>query len=143
MAVMAAAVHAAFVARLVREVVLLLHRQRVHVRAQSDRLAAGVRLARNDGNQPRLADAGVMLDAQGRKLFLHDARGAFLLEAELGMGVEITTNGSEFVVIGTYGFSWIHVAQSRARRAGAPPSEVFGIQCADAVRSIRNRGSTA
>ena len=39
-AVVAAAVHPAVVARLVRELVLLLHRQRVHVGAQADRAAA-------------------------------------------------------------------------------------------------------
>ena len=57
-----------------------------------------VRVPGITATMPGLADARVMLDAERRQLFLHDARGAMLLEAELGMGVQITTNGGEFVV---------------------------------------------
>ena len=96
--VVAAAVHAALVARLVRELVLLLHRQRVHVGAQADRASVVVARTRDHRDHAGLADAGVMLDAERGELLVHHARGPVLLEAELGMGVQITANGGEFVV---------------------------------------------
>ena len=81
--VVAAAVHPAVVARLVRELVLLLHRQRVHVGAQADGAAARVGPAAHDRDDARLADAGVMLDAERGEALADDLRGAVLLEAEL------------------------------------------------------------
>ena len=85
---------------------------------------------RDHGDDAGLADAGVMLDAERGELLLHDARGAMLLEAELGMRVEVTANGGEFVVPAADVVGGVH-GDARFQWSAA------------ALRSMRRRGSTA
>ena len=101
-----------------------------------------LRDAGNHRDDAGLADAGVMLDAERGELLLHDARGPVLLEAELGMGVQITTNGGEFVVPASYGFSRFHSIPTSGRRA-ARFQEKFSLSSMRNARSMRSRGSTA
>ena len=122
--VVAAAVHPAVVGRPVGEVVLLLHRQRVHVGAQADRAAAFVAAPHDHGDHAGAADAGVVLDAERGQRLANDARRALLLETQLGMRVQ--------------------VAADRRERVGVVADVVDGRhQCAVAMRSMRRRGSTA
>ncbi len=125
--IVAAAVHPAVVTRFVRELVFLLHRQRVHVGTQADGTAAGVRPAANHRNDTGLADSGVVLDSECRESFADDFRGSVLLEAQLRMHVQVAAHGREFGV-----------------PAGDVPNGIFHRcpQCA-ASRSMRRRGSTA
>ena len=72
--------------------------------------------ARDHRDDAGLADADVVLDAERGELLLHHARGAMLLEAELGMGVEITTNRAEFVVILLDVFGGFHINARQCAR---------------------------
>jgi len=123
--VMTATVHPALEARDVRKIVFLVHRQRIHVRAQSDRTSTLVALAADHTNNTRFADTGVMLDARRSELASDDLRGAVLLEAELGMGVQIATQCRQLGVVLAQVFDGAHG------------------QVATASRSTRSRGSTA
>ncbi len=96
--VVAAAMHPPVVTRLVREVVFLLHRQRVHVRAQADGAAARVGPAANDGNDAGPADPRVVLDAECREPLADDLRGPVLLEAELRVHVQVAAQCRELGV---------------------------------------------
>jgi hypothetical protein len=97
-AVVATAVHAAVVARAVRERVVLLHRQRVHVGTQSHRPAARRRASAHDGDDAGLADAGVVLDVERGEPLGDDVRRAMLLEAALGMRVQVAAQRRELVL---------------------------------------------
>ena len=92
-AVMAAGMHAALVLAAVIERVVLVHRQGIHVGAQPD----GARIVADpDGaDDAGLADAGGDLAAPFLELPGHDLRGPLLLEAELGMGVDVAPDGGE------------------------------------------------
>ena len=94
-AVVTAAVHAAVVAGPVRDVVLLLHRQRVHIGAQSDPSSGRVASSRNDGDDAGAADTGVMPDRPCGQLVAYESRGAMLFEAQLGMRVEVAADVGE------------------------------------------------
>ena len=88
MAIMTAAVHPALRCRLVREVVFLVHRKRVHIGAKPD--PAGIAAARaQDADDSRLSDAAVNLDTPGGEALRHDRGRALLLESDLGMSVEV------------------------------------------------------
>ena len=144
-AVMAAAVHAPFVARLVRERVLLLHRQRIHVGAQAHRAPAAGARAVDHRDDPGLADPDVMLDAQRRQPFLHDARGSMLLEAQFRMRMQVAADGGEFVVPTMYVFSRFHSNPKVGPPRGPFPSEVFSARgrrarCAAADRRCNTSG---
>jgi hypothetical protein len=91
-AVVAAAVHAAVIGGAVRELVLLVHRQRIHVGAQADRLAAVVAASDHDRHDARAPDTRVVLDAERGKLLADDVGSAVLFEAELRMHVEIAAH---------------------------------------------------
>src|SRR4029079_9712852 len=93
--IVAAPVHAPVVARAVREVVFLLHRQRIHVGAQADASAAVVSPSWNDGDDASAAYTGVMLDLPGGELIADEARRAVLFEAEFGMRVKIAADVGE------------------------------------------------
>ena len=91
-AVVAAAVHEAAAARAPGELVLLVHRQRVHVGAQADRFGRWpVCRAADHADDAGLADAGraPRRRRQTRSACDHARRGAVLLEAELGMRVQV------------------------------------------------------
>jgi hypothetical protein len=92
-AVMAAGMHAALVLAAMIEGIVLVHRQRVHVGAQPN----GARIVADpDGaDDAGLADAGRDLAAPFLELLGHDLRRPLLLEAELGMGVDVTPDGGE------------------------------------------------
>ncbi len=82
------------------KVVFLVHRQRVHVGAQADRAAAVLRRSpRNHGDDPGLADVAVMLDAERGELARDDLDGAVLLEAQLGMRVQVAPQGGQCGVV--------------------------------------------
>ncbi len=122
--VVTAAVHPPVVARLVRERVLFLHRQRVHVGAEADRATARRAAAGHHGDDARATDADVVLDAERREPIGDDLRRPVLLEAQLWMHVEIATQRREFGVPaanvgdGTHGATALN-ARPRARRATA------------------------
>ncbi len=94
--VMAAAVHPPVVARFVGKLVLLLHRQRIHVGAQADRASARLCAAANDGDDPGAADPRVMLDSERAEALGDDLRGSMLLEPELGVHVQVAAQRREF-----------------------------------------------
>src|SRR5438105_3227623 len=83
MAVMAAAVEAAGNGRAPSQVGILFHRQRVHVGAQADALAA-VAFALEYADHAGAAEAAVHLDAPLRQLGGNDSGRADFLEADLG-----------------------------------------------------------
>ena len=87
-AVMAAAVEAAGNGRAPAQIGVLFHRQRVHVGAQADALAASA-LALEHADHAGAAEAAMHLDAPLRQLVGDDAGGADFLEADLGMGMQI------------------------------------------------------
>jgi len=68
-----------------------VHRQRVHVGAQAHRAAAVVTPTADHGHDAGLADAGVILDAEAVELGGNDLRRPVLLEAELGVRVQIAS----------------------------------------------------
>ena len=107
-AVMAAAVKAAGNGRTPRQIGVLVHRQRVHVGAQPDPLAAGA-LALEHADHAGDAEPAMHLDAPLRELFRDDARGAHLLEADLGVRVQIPADRGEFVGIAFDTFDTGHV----------------------------------
>jgi hypothetical protein len=92
-AVVAAGVHAAVVLRAVREVVLLLQRQRVQVGAQADGALAVA--AAQHADDAGAGDAGVHLEAPFAQLVGHDLRGAVLLEAEFRVGMDVAAQRDE------------------------------------------------
>ena len=97
MAVMAAGVHPARLRRGVGQTRRLRDRQRVHVRAQADRAAAGSRPEHAD--HAGRGDAGVdLVEAEAAQLLGDQRRGAGLLEAELRMGMEVAAPGRHLVV---------------------------------------------
>jgi hypothetical protein len=95
-AVMAAAVKAAGNRGTPFQVGVLLHRQRIHVGAQSD--ASGARaLAFEHADHAGTAEPAVYLDAPLREFLGDNSRGPHLLESDLGMGVQVPADGGEFV----------------------------------------------
>ena len=95
MPVMAAGMHAAIVARAVGKAVGLLDWQRVHIGAQAD--AARRAAAAQDADDAGAADAAMHHAAEPRQPLGHQIRGAPLLEAELGMGVDVAAPLGQFV----------------------------------------------
>src|SRR6185369_9958357 len=93
-AVMAAAVEAAGNRRAPFQVGILFHRQRVHVGAQADALAAGA-LTLEHADHAGAAEAAMYLDAPSLQLLRDDAGSAYFLEADLGMGMQIASDRGE------------------------------------------------
>src|SRR5512143_734835 len=81
-----------------REAVLLLHRQRVHVGAQADRTSAPRVAAGYDCDHARSSDSSVVLDAQRAQLLGDDLRRAVLVETELRMHVQVAPQRGELGV---------------------------------------------
>jgi hypothetical protein len=81
----------------IRQAGRLLHRQGVHVGAQSDRgLAIAVA---QDADHAGLADPAMDLDTPFLQLAGDDVGGAEFLQAQFGMGVDIAANRCEFVLV--------------------------------------------
>ncbi len=97
MAVMAARVHLAVDHRAVRELVLLLQMQRVHVGAQRDRALARA-LALDGRDHAGLGEPALVRDAPRRQLGGDDVGGAHLLERGLGVLVDVATDLGELGV---------------------------------------------
>ena len=96
--VMAAGVHHAVVARAMGEFVLFVDRKCIHVGAQADGAGAGAGLEPAD--HAGRGEAAMHLDAVGLEFTRHDVRGAGLLEAELGVGVDVAADFGQIVMIG-------------------------------------------
>ena len=86
-AVVAACVHLSRRLRAVRDGVLLLDRERVHVGAQQHR-PPGARAA-HGGEHAGAADACARLEPERLQLLRHQRGGALFLEGQLGMGVQV------------------------------------------------------
>src|SRR5437016_7746133 len=111
MAVMAAAVEAAGNGRAPFQVGVLFHRTRVHVGAQADALAA-IALAHEHADQAGAAEAAMHLHAPSFQLLRDDAGSAHFLEADLGMGRQIASDGGEFFGIAVDAVDGGHVCYS-------------------------------
>jgi len=91
--IVAAGVHDAVVERLVLDIVLLVDRERVHVGAQQDDLSRPFS-APDQAGEPSRRDAGLdLLDPDGAEALLDEAGGLDLLEAELGVLVQVPPVG--------------------------------------------------
>src|SRR5262249_40864936 len=95
--VMAAGVHASPMARAVDEIGRLLDRQRVHVSPQADRARRGARAQPPD--HTRAADPAKDLVTEFCELICDEIGGPLLLEAELGVRVNIAAPARQIVVI--------------------------------------------
>src|SRR5439155_14460216 len=131
--IVTAAVHAALEPRRVGKVVLLVHRQRIHVRAQADRAAAVVALPANHGDHAGPAHAAVILDPEPIELRGHDLRSPMLLEAELRVRVQIAPQLGQCGVLAAKIVDRAHGTLRLAVNAPGP-----GARCAGAGRP-RNR----
>jgi len=99
MAVMAAGMHLAGIARGIGQVRGLGDRQRIHVGAQADAALAGL-LAVDDADDTGPGNALMhLVDPPVAQRLRHDPRRARLLEADLGMRVQIAADRGEFVLI--------------------------------------------
>ena len=95
-AVMAAGVHLAWHRRLVRQVVGLLDRQRVHVGAQRDRLAGRALAPTDDPDHAGAADPRYhLVAAEFREPRRHRGRSPVHLIEQLRMGVQIAPPGGD------------------------------------------------
>ena len=150
MAVMAAGVHAARRLAAMGEIIGLVHRQAVHVGAQADRDLAIA--PPEHANHAGAADVAMHLDAPFGELRCNDVGGAPLLEADLGMGVNVAADRREFVMEAANGFEighgpvpvcWPVLAQSEAEctpsmdgdmpeRAESSPGTRWNMACAAA-----------
>ena len=91
-----------------------MHRQGVHVGAQADAAPA---LAEG-GDDAGLRQALHLLEAQRPQAFGHEGGGARLLEAQLGVGMQIAAQGRERVEVGAgvrAGAAWVRHAAMLAR----------------------------
>ena len=95
-AVMAAGMHPAEILRAVLEIVGFVHRQAVHVGAQSNRLQR-IALAQSS-HQAGLAQPARHFEAPLRKLGGDDVGGPVFLVGQLGMGVDVTTDGGNLAL---------------------------------------------
>ena len=93
--VVAAGVHVHRRARAIRDVVLLVERQCVHVGPQHDRLP-GPRSAQH-ADDAGLADPGMHLVPQRQQPIGDERRGAIFFETELGMLVQVAPRRDDFV----------------------------------------------
>jgi hypothetical protein len=104
---MAAGVHDAMVSAGVRQARGFDDRQRVHVRAQTQALAA--RAALEPANHAGAAQAAFHGVAPSRETLGDQVAGAKLLETEFGMAVDVAPHRDEFVSVGLQGREdWTH-----------------------------------
>ena len=115
-AVVAAGVHLAGVMARMREVVVLAHRQRVDVGAQPDGAIAAAIL--DDADDARRPEAAVDRDAPvGERLGDH-VRRALLLEAQLGMRMDVASHRRDRGSVGEDGFDQVHTRIPAAAAVG-------------------------
>jgi len=115
-AVVAAGVHTARMAARVRKAVCLVDGQRVHVGAQPDGAPAGTAVAPvHDADHAGLAQAAVHGNAPFAELLRHEVGGAQLLEAQLGMCVQVAAQRRKAVCLGSDGFDDVHGVLSPAK----------------------------
>ena len=93
---MAAGVHGAVVGRAVGDVVPFEDRQRVHVGAERD--GALARRAFENAHHAGLREPAMHRNAEGHEFFRHDGCGAFLLETQFRMGVDVAPPRGHIVV---------------------------------------------
>jgi hypothetical protein len=94
--IMPAGVHAVCDRAAMFDVILLVHRERVHVGAQTDRPISGPPAKHaDDAGHPNPA---MHFDAPGLKLCGHDVAGPALFEADFGMRMEVTPPGPHLIV---------------------------------------------
>src|SRR5712691_82377 len=104
---MAAGVHPALMRRAVGKGVGLEDRQAVHVRPEPDRAR---RVADpQPPDDPGLAEAAMHLDAEPGKPVGNEIGGALLLEAELGVGVNVAAESRQLVVKGANPIENVHL----------------------------------
>jgi hypothetical protein len=98
-AVMAAGVHLAGHGRLVREIVHLRDRQRIHVSAQPDHMRPAALAAADRADDAGPADAGDDLVTTERlELFGNGSRCAMDVEQKLWVGVDVAPPGGDLVM---------------------------------------------
>jgi hypothetical protein len=97
MAVVPTGVHHARRLRAVGHIVLLVDRQRIHIKTQQHRALPRLAAA-EQANHAGLADAGHHLIAQRPKLLGDHTRGADLLEAKLGVHMQVAPDSDQLVV---------------------------------------------
>ena len=105
-AVVAASVHLAGVAAGVGEVVELLHRQRVHVGAQTDGAFAGALL--DDADHARAPQPAMHRNAPLRQLLRHQVGGAVFFKAQFGVRVHVPAQSSDARCMGFDGGNGLH-----------------------------------
>jgi hypothetical protein len=135
-AIVAAAVHQAALGAAPGKIVLFAHRQGIHVRAQADGplglAARPTGSSMHHADHTGLGNAGVhLVHAADPERFSHSLRGAHLFEAEFRVRVQVAPERREFRM---------HRTQSVKQRPGFQQA---GHQWPPALRSTRNRGSTA
>jgi hypothetical protein len=137
-AVVTAGMHHAGLGRFVWQLVRFHDRQCVHVGAQPDRHRA-VALAQHT-DDTGATDCTVHLDAERFQLSCHDVRGAMLLEAELGVCVEILADRGQLRMIGLDAVERAHAdyrnPDGGKRNPGAP-------HCGAHMAVMRSRGMLA
>ena len=130
-AVVAAAVHPAVVAGTVLELVVLVHRQRVHVGAQAHAAPGAVPAPAHHRDDAGPADPRMVLDAQRAQPLAHQLRRPVLLESELGMPVQVAAERRVFVLpaadvldgaTARYGHGWAF-QESASATAAAPDAK--------------------
>jgi len=99
MAIVAAGVHASCVLRLVLEGVALVHRQAIHVGAQSDGAPARLLFPGDDSDHAGFREAAMHLDAPAGELVRHEVRRAVLVEGELRMRMNVAPHRGELAVV--------------------------------------------
>ena len=132
-AVMAAGMHYALARRVVGELVGFFDRQGIHVRSQPDRRPiAGLQYA----DDPRLADVAMNRAAELSELLRHEIRGAMLLEAELGMCMQILAPCCQISVKSLDAIDDVHDAGSPAEEMRLEVKDIrFAAQARQAERA--------
>ena len=93
MGIVPAGVHQAGCARFIRHIVRFLNRQRIHIGADADRRAPFADARHHAG----FSHADFNLDAHFAQRIRHQPRRPLLLEAELGMHVNIAPPGDQLI----------------------------------------------
>src|SRR6266849_7490575 len=115
---MAAGVHPTLMRRAVGKSVGLEDRQAVHVGPQPDRAR---RVADpQPPDDPGLAEAAMHRDAEPGELVGDEIRGALLLEAELGVGVNVAAESRQLVVKGANPLENVHLLIISRWNSAAP-----------------------
>ena len=120
MDIMAAGVHPAFFAGGKGQAGLLLHRQRIHIRAESHGLAG---MSAPQRPHHRRIQHLLHLNAQILQIRLNDTGGAELLVARLGVCVDVSAYGDQFFLNG------LRFVQKVSVHKRSPLSFTFSVPC--------------